>query len=45
MSVISARRQAADAHARRVIFVTEGRDAKTIEVLVADLYESFWCDD
>jgi len=28
---------AADAQARRVIFVTEGRDAKTIEALAADL--------
>ena len=28
---------AADAEARRVIFVTEGRDAKTIEALAADL--------
>ncbi len=28
---------AADANARRVIFVTEGRDAKTIEALAADL--------
>ncbi|WP_086380956.1 ISL3 family transposase, partial [Caballeronia sordidicola] len=28
---------AADAKARRVIFVTEGRDAKTIEALAADL--------
>ena len=28
---------AADANARRVIFVTEGRDAKTVEALAADL--------
>lgn len=30
---------AADAHTRRVIFVTEGRDAKTIEALAADLLD------